>query len=45
MKFINPMIKHKTFGKIIRIIYKEYVIFHMIIILNDKKFDDKDYFG
>jgi hypothetical protein len=42
MKFINPMIKHKTFGKKITIISKEYVIFHILIILNDKKFDDKD---
>lgn len=42
MKFLNPIIKDKTFGKSFTIISKEYVIFHMIIILNDKKFDDKD---
>ncbi len=34
--------KAQDIWKSFTIISKEYVIFHMIIILNDKKFDDKD---
>jgi len=38
----QPHHKARDIWNFFTIISKEYVIFHMIIILNDKKFDDKD---